>query len=153
MSVENDAFAAQELEKILELLHEKAPDSIGDLLRLRVGQCDPQAGVYTLYARVEPWMCNPYGTLHGGIISTMMDQAMGVLAIWMTGAKAHTPTVQLNLTFHHPLLPSQRTVLRVHTDAITRTMLHLRAEAYNEQEPQRLCASATGIFYIRGGSG
>ena len=149
MNAENKTGAQQALEEVLHLLHEKAPDSIGGRLHLQVGDCDPQTGDYTLYAQAEPWMCNPYGTLHGGMISTMMDQAMGTLATCLTEGRALTPTVQLNLTFHHPLLPGQRTVLQLHVDALTRTMLHLRAAAYNEQEPQKLCASATAIFYIK----
>ena len=149
MNAENKSGTQQALEEMLHLLHEKAPDTIGDRLHLRAGDCDPQAGEYTMYAQAEPWMCNPYGTVHGGIISAMMDQAMGTLATCLTEGRAITPTVQLNLTFHHPLLPAQRTVLRLHVDAVTHTMLHLRTEAYNEQEPQKLCASAAAIFYIR----
>lgn len=149
MSGENKPGMEQALASCIALLHDRAPGSIGDLLHLRVGNCNEASGEYTIYAETEPWMCNPYGTLHGGIISTMMDQAMGTLATCLTDGRAITPTVQLNVTFHHPLLPSQQTVLRLHVDAVTRTMLHLRVEASNGQEPQKRCASATGIFYIK----
>ncbi len=156
MSGESKAWELADSEQIeralssfIDLLHKKAPNSIGDLIHLQVGECDVSSGDYTLYASTEAWMCNPYGTLHGGIISVMVDQAMGTLATCLTEGKAITPTVQLSLTFHHPLVSTQRTRLRLHVDAVTRTMLHLRAEAANEQEPEKLCASATGIFYIK----
>ncbi len=147
MSAENKA--AQALDACIALLHKRAPGSIGDMLHFQAGSCDEASRDYVLFAQTEPWMCNPYGTLHGGIISTIMDQAMGTLATCLTEGKALTPTVQLNVTFHHPLLSTQRTMVRLHVNAVTRTMLHLRAEASNEQEPQTLCASATGIFYVK----
>lgn len=139
----------QSLHYWLAQLHENAPGTIGDMLHYTVASCDAENGDYVMYVDTEPWMRNAFGSLHGGIISTAMDQGMGMLATCLMDGKALTPTIQLNLTFHHPLLATNRMLLKIHVEAHTRTMLHLRAEARNEQEPDKLCASATGIFYIK----
>ena len=79
MSVENkrnQVPSAREMEDRLSCwitqLHERAPESIGDLLRFRVGPCDPKAGDYSFFASTEEWMRNAFGSLHGGIIGTIL---------------------------------------------------------------------------------
>lgn len=150
MSGENKSLPMeQRLHYWLKLLHEHAPDSIGEMLRFEIGTCDEAAGCYTLYASTEPWMKNAFGTLHGGIISTALDQGMGMVASCMMDGTAVTPTVEMNTTFHHALVPGRRMCLNIHVVARTRTMLHLRAEVMDAAEPEKLCASATAIFYIK----
>lgn len=150
MSGENKSLPMeQRLNYWLKLLHEHAPGSIGEMLHFEIGPCDEAAQCYTLYATTEMWMKNAFGTLHGGIISTALDQGMGMVASCMMDGTAITPTVEMNTTFHHGLLPERRMCLKIYATARTRTMLHLRAEVTDAAEPEKLCASATGIFYIK----
>ena len=145
--------AGEEMEQRLRtwvgLLHEHAPDSIGDLLRFEVGPCDPEAGDYCFYASTEPWMQNAFGSLHGGIITTVLDQGMGMLATCLMNGTAITPTVQMNVTYHRPLRAGDSLALNVHVEATTRTLIHMRAEARNRLQPDKLCVSATGMFFIK----
>lgn len=67
----------QRLAYWIEELHKRAPDSIGDLLRFRVGSCSPEAGMYCFHVSTDQWMQNAFGSFHGGIIGTIMDQGMG----------------------------------------------------------------------------
>lgn len=150
MSGENKRLPMeQRLGYWLKLLHEHAPDSIGEMLRFEIGTCDEAAGSYILYASTEKWMGNAFGTLHGGIISTALDQGMGMIASCMMDGTAITPTVEMNTTFHHALIPGKRMCLKIHVVARTRTMIHMRAEVVDAEEPEKLCASATGIFFIK----
>ena len=144
---------AEEMEQTLsywiETLHKKAPESIGDLLRFRVGPCNPEAGEYSFYVSTEEWMKNAFGSLHGGIISTILDQGMGMLCHCLMNGSAITPTVQMNVTYHHPLMPGDGVLLRVYVESVTRTLIYTRAEAVNEIHPDKLCVTATGIFFIK----
>ena len=156
MSVENkrnQVPSAREMEDRLSYwitqLHERAPESIGDLLRFRVGPCDPKAGDYSFFASTEEWMKNAFGSLHGGIIGTILDQGMGMLSTCLMEGKAITPTVQMNVTYHRPFAPGDEVLLKVHVEAMTRTMIHMRGEAMCSSEPEKLCVSATGIFFIK----
>ena len=139
----------QRLTYWIEQLHKRAPESIGDLLHFRVGLCNPGAGEYSFYASTEPWMQNAFGSLHGGVISTALDQGMGMLATCLMEGKAITPTVQMNITYHHPLAPGNDVLLKIYVESVTRTMIHMRGEAMNREQPDKLCAAATGIFYIK----
>lgn len=156
MSVENkrnQVPSAREMEDRLSYwitqLHERAPESIGDLLRFRVGPCDPKAGDYSFFASTEEWMKNAFGSLHGGIIGTILDQGMGMLSTCLMEGKAITPTVQMNVAYHRPFAPGDEVLLKVHVEATTRTMIHMRGEAMRASEPEKLCVSATGIFFIK----
>lgn len=139
----------QQLNHWLQQLHEYAPNSIGDMLHFEIGPCDVSGGSYTMRVGTEKWMCNAFGSLHGGMIATALDQSMGMLAMCLMEGKAITPTVQLNTTFHHFLVPGEKMLLHIYVEAHTKTMLHLRAEIMSEAAPERLCASATGIFYLK----
>ena len=156
MSVENkrnQVPSAREMEDRLSYwitqLHERAPESIGDLLRFRVGPCDPKAGDYSFFASTEEWMKNAFGSLHGGIISTILDQGMGMLCHCLMNGSAITPTVQMNVTYHQPLMPGDGMLLKVYVESVTRTLIYTRAEAVNEIQPDKLCVTATGIFFIK----
>lgn len=133
----------------IEELHKKAPDSIGDLLRFQVGPCRVEAGEYSFYVATGEWMRNAFGSLHGGIIGTIMDQGMGMLATCLMDGKALTPSVQLNITYHRPLMPQGRILLKVYVESVTKTLIHLRAEAADAARPEKRCVTATGIFFIK----
>ncbi len=130
-------------------LHTSAPDTIGDLLHFQVVDCDARTGSCTISAQAEPWMRNAFGSLHGGIITTAMDQGMGMLASCMTGGKAITPTVQLNTTFHRPVVPRGQLLLKFTPESRTKNLIHMRGEVYDAQDYGHLCASATGMFFIK----
>ena len=55
----------QRLSDWIGQVHQRAPESIGDLLRFQVDSCDPEAGEYRLLASTEGWMRNAFGSLHG----------------------------------------------------------------------------------------
>ena len=152
-SKEHSVPGAEEMEQRLRFwigqLHSRAPESIGDLLRFRVGPCSPAAGEYHFYASTGDWMKNAFGSLHGGIIGTILDQGMGMLATCLMDSKAITPTVQMNVTYHRPLMPGDEILLKIYVETMTRTLIYMRAEAMNAGSPERLCVSANGIFFVK----
>lgn len=133
----------------IDQLHAFAPDTIGDLLHFQLVDCDARTGCCTISAQIQPWMRNAFGSLHGGIITTAMDQGMGMLATCMLDGKAITPTVQLNTTFHRPIQPQGQLLLKFTPESRTKNLIHMRAEVYDAQDPAHLCASATGMFFVK----
>lgn len=152
-SKERPVYSAEDMEQRLRYwigqLHKKAPESIGDLLRFQVGPCSAEAGEYCFFASTEEWMKNAFGSLHGGIIGTILDQGMGMLATCLMEGKAITPTVQMNVTYHRPLMAGDRVLLKIYVESVTRTLIHMRAEAMNADHPEKRCVTATGIFFIK----
>ena len=156
MSAENKTAAQTDPEQMrslltgwIEELHRHAPDSIGDLLHFQVVECDPEKGIYSFSLDTEGWMQNAFGTLHGGIIATALDQGMGMLATCLMNGQGLTPSVQLNITYHRPLVPGEKILLRIYVESVTRTLIHMRGEAFQEGTSGKLCASGTGIFYFK----
>ena len=139
----------QRLSGWIQRLHEYAPETIGDLLHFRVGPCNPAAGEYSFLVSTADWMRNAFGSLHGAVINTILDQGMGMLATCLMEGTAITPTVQMNVTYHRPFQPGDEVLLKIYVETITRTLIHMRAEAVKQAQPDRLCVSATGMFFIK----
>ncbi|UOM34063.1 PaaI family thioesterase [Acuticoccus sp. I52.16.1] len=96
--------------------------------------------------RVEPFMFNPQGTLHGGIVATAMDISMGHLLNKATGATG-TATIEMKTQYMRPVGPGLATAegrfLRR-----GRTMCFLESRLTDEEG--RLCAHATSTWKLPG---
>lgn len=137
------------IQKRLELLHERAPDSIGDLLRMEAVWADEEAGEYLLRARTLDWMRNAHGSLHGGMGATLVDQAMGAVAYCKMPGPGNALTMELNVSYHRPLVPGEDVLLRVMTLSVTRSLIRLECRAAQADHPDRLCVSATAAFFFK----
>lgn len=82
------------------------------------------------------------GMIHGGITSTLLDEAMS----WAVTHRGDLGvTTRLSVTFRAPLLALQTVVLHGHVDRTTRRTLTTRGEV-RDDATGRLLASATGEF-------
>lgn len=126
-----------------------APGSIGDMMDFRLESCDAAKGEYVLLCKTFPWMRNAAGTLHGGMCATIVDQAMGFVAYCVKPGQGIAPTIQMHTTYHRPLIPGgdARTVVRVLST--TKSLMHLSAECFSTERPQKLCLSASGTYFFK----
>lgn len=145
MSAANETPAL--LRRRIAQLSELAPNSIGDILHFALLECDPEAGDYLLSCRTEDWMRNAAGTLHGGLCATILDQAMGFIPYCLRTETGITPTVQLSVNYHRPLIPGQEVLVKVHVVSVTKSLITLSAEAWQKENPQKLCLSGTGLYF------
>lgn len=139
----------QELKLRLGQLHSAVPGSIGDMLQLELTAADPAAGIYDLRCKTMDWMRNIAGTLHGGMCATLVDQAMGCVAYCAKPGEGAAPTVEMNVSYHRPLIPGEDVLIRVQLVSVTRNLMHLRSEAYCAAQPDKLCISATGVYFYK----
>lgn len=130
-------------------LHEIAPDSIGDLMGFELLSCDAAAGEYKMRCKTQEWMRNSAGTLHGGMCAAVLDQAMGFLAYCVKPGEGQAPTVQLQVSYHRPLIPGEDVAIRVKVESVTRSLMHLRSEASLASSPDRICISASAIYFYK----
>ncbi len=133
----------------LEELHTLAPGSIGDMLQLELVRCEPDAGLYVMRCRTSDWMRNIAGTLHGGMCATLVDQAMGCVAYCAKPGEGIAPTVEMNVTYHRPLIPGEDVLLSVRLKSVTKHLMHLEAEAFSANEPEKLCLGATAVYFYK----
>lgn len=132
---------------LIQSLHEQAEGSIGDIFRFRLISCDENGKEIVFQCSTERWMANAYGTLHGGMSAAIMDQAMGFAAFTSISGEGITPTVQMQQSYHYPLIPGKTVIVRVHIVSSSRSLLHLSAELFQEDCPERLCVSGTSVYF------
>ena len=141
-------IAQQIRDRILEL-HEIAPDSIGDRLGYQLIESDAQERTFTFLCHTEPWMRNGPGTLHGGMCATVVDQAMGYVAHCVKQGEGNAPTIQMQVTYHRPIIPGDDVLVRVHVVSKTKSLMNLSAEAYRKVRADKICLSANATFFYK----
>ncbi|MEA5060307.1 hypothetical protein SDC9_123084 [bioreactor metagenome] len=96
--------------------------------------------------KMEPWMLNAVGILHGGVLSTMLDSTMGNFSRAFSAKSILT--LNLQLSFSAPISPSEEWVhTQCRITSITNRFTHLIATAWAESGDT--AATATGIFYLK----
>ncbi len=133
----------------LEELHTLAPGSIGDQMELEFVRSDPAQGLYEMRCKTQHWMRNIAGTLHGGMCATLADQAMGCVAYCAKPGEGIAPTVEMNVSYHRPLIPGEDVLIRVWLVTASRSLMHLRSELSLVGAPEKLCLSATGVYFYK----
>lgn len=133
----------------LEQLHTLAPGSIGDQLQLELVDCDADAGLYVMRCKTQSWMRNIAGTLHGGMCATLVDQAMGCVAYCAKPGEGTAPTIEMNVTYHRPLIPGEDALIQVRLESVSRHLMHLAAEVFEMSNPDKLCLAATAVYFYK----
>jgi uncharacterized protein (TIGR00369 family) len=75
---------------------------VAKYLGYKILALDADRGSATLEQTARPEFCNGLGTVHGGIITAMLDDAMSIAAVAFLDGKRVTPTIELKVTFVRP---------------------------------------------------
>lgn len=94
---------------------------------------------------------NPGGVMHGGMIATAFDAAMGSIASYCNSG-AMTPTIQLSVSYLRPIQLGRPFFIRARVNASGRTMGYLEARAWQEEEDAP-AATAVGLYHHPGRAG
>ena len=138
---------AERIRNRMGWIQDSAKDTVGGALELELLRWQEETGEYVFRSATTDWMRNVIGTLHGGSCAIMVDQAMGCVANCLYEDEAHAPTSQLQLNFHRPMLAGEYFLIKVRLVSVSRSMIHLSAEVYAEIAPDKICASASSIFF------
>lgn len=147
--MQNTENLEQIVKNRIALLGQIVPGSIGDLMKFHLIECDPERGSFTLGCTTGEWMRNVAGTLHGGMCATIVDQAMGFIAYCVKPGEGIAPTVQLSVSYHRPLIPGKDVICRVQVVSVTKSLMHLSAEAALAESPDRVCVTSTGVYFYK----
>lgn len=138
--------SAQALRERICQMHAVAPDTIGDQLSFRLEKAGEDG--FLLRCKTQGWMANAAGTLHGGIIATILDQAMGFAVYALKSGNGIAPSIQLQTAYHRPLVPGQDVLVRVRALSVTRTLITLTAEGFQAETSERICFSGSGTYFV-----
>ena len=143
------------------ITHEELARRINELLALRNDDIDPnlpnlrfcatldscdENGVCLRY-RTYSWMANPNRVVHGGMVATMFDNGLGVLAGCFAEG-AFTPTVTLSVEYLRPVPLGERLYLRGKITTRGRSLIHMRGELANDLEFEKPYSLATAVFAV-----
>lgn len=93
------------------------------------------------------WMGNPIKWLHGGIISTIFDNAMGSLATVISEGN-FTPTVTLQVNYLRPVPLEGNVYVLARVTKPGRSLIYTCAELYAEIDSDTPLATATAVYAI-----
>ena len=86
------------------------------------------------------------GVLHGGVVTTLIDETAGGAAVKATGGASAVATVDLRIDYMRPAEPGLPLYCLAHCYRTTRRIAFFRAEAF--QTAERPVAIGTGTFMV-----
>lgn len=132
----------EKIEARIASFHEIAPGAICDMFPFDILSVDEDSCL--LRCGTAHWMRNTFGALHGGISSTILDQAMSLAAYCVKKADGTTPCIEMQVSFHRPVQPVEDVQVCVRVLSVTKSLIRLSSALYQHD---KLCVSATGTYF------
>ncbi len=106
-----------------------------------------ERGKVVIALDVRPEMTNPYQHIHGGMMSLVIDEAIG-WAVVSLNTENHYTTLNLNVDFLYAIREGER--LRAIAEVIRsgKKIIHVECRVYNMEE--QLLAKATSNLVVTG---
>ena len=86
-----------------------AATPVTGLLGARVVSWDPERGILVTEYEAGPEFCNLVGTVQGGILTAMLDNAMSYAALARLGPEFRVPSLEIKTSFTEPARPGRLT--------------------------------------------
>ncbi len=131
-------------------VNEAAAGAVCGDLRMELLDGDESRGAYKFLCHTTAAMRNVIHTLHGGSAAIVVDQAMGSVANSMFQEDGHAPTSQLTVNFHRPMTAGEDLIVDVRIVNASKRLIHLTAEVCRKDAPDKLCVTASSIFFRTG---
>lgn len=90
------------LEREIRFINTEMAHTLNGRLKASLFTCDDEEKTLTLSFPLESWEVNGLGTLHGGILSTMMDLAMSMVT-YCFSRQTIPPTVSMTTNYVRPV--------------------------------------------------
>lgn len=139
----------QRIKYTLEFQRNPEKDNIEDWIPMELLECDTQNNTYLIRAKTALWMRNAAGNVHGGILTAYLDQAMGCVCHCQKESAEVAPTIEMQMSFHRPVLTQQDILIRVQVISVTRHLIRMAGQIFMADAPEKICVSANATFYCR----
>ncbi len=136
------------LTELLNDVHTRQKDTVNGLMAPSLSTVDFESQSATFCYTVHPWEANRFGQLHGGIMTTMLDHACGLVITAYTGCKA--PTLNLTTDYIRPAGVGDVLLVKATVVSAGRRIIRMQGEI-TQKESGKLIATCTGAFFIKEG--
>ncbi|MCC6367753.1 MAG: PaaI family thioesterase [Bryobacterales bacterium] len=120
--------------------------SFTDFLNLKV--MEHSSDGVTIECPLEGFYFNPDGSLHGGMIATIADEAVWFAIEHVTGSKFHSTTIELKVNYLRPVVNSAVVHARAKLVKAGKTLCVGTVELCDERGA--LCAISTVTYMLLG---
>jgi acyl-CoA thioesterase len=124
----------------------KPPGPLAELLGIHPISFGESAATFGLTIRDDH--LNPYGVVHGGVVYSLVDTAMGAAVHTRLAPGERCATIEIKINYLAPVAEGE---LRAEAHLVERTKRIGVLEARVRAKDDQLVAVATGTFYIQGG--
>ncbi len=121
----------------------ETPSGAGNWMQLTL--VDIQSGEAQLKMRIRPEMCNPYGMIHGGMMSLLIDESIGWAIASLETEQSYT---SLNLMVDFLYAAPIGAEITAHSKIIRHGKKIINAEVKVYNEDQVLLSKATSNLII-----
>jgi len=133
-----------------KLFHVQAPETLTGICRTLCPTpvaWNAENKELTTSFEVGEEFANPVGWLHGGIIATLFDHGLGMIASCFA-ENAFTPTVTMNLEYLRPTPMKKTLFVHAQITKVGRNMIHVRGELLDSPTSPRPTAVASAIYAV-----
>ncbi len=123
----------------------QCPGTFNAMLDLHLHSCDYAGRWVILTARVQPWMSNPAGIVHGGITATLLDTALGQLCRYYSGGKV-IRTIQVEVSYLRAVPVGATVCIRADLHKMGAGICFAVGSLWVQDRPDRLLATASGSY-------
>lgn len=134
------------LQEELEMINGKMALTLNGRLRAELYGCDEEKQTVLLRFPLQDWQINGLGTLHGGIISTMMDLTMS-MAIYCFSRQSIPPTVTMTVNYLRPVPMGSGLIVQAWVTSIGKRNATAYCEAVIPDSGKTAC-TAVGTYAV-----
>lgn len=116
--------------------------TINAQMGMRLLEVDEEQQEVSFLFPVEPWQFNPFGTMHGGMIATLADMAMGCAAYACNGGHS-SPTAEMQIRYLKGIHKGSAIRASAKVLHAGRNFSQVRVDLYQNEG---LVAEASGIY-------
>ena len=141
---QNDARAW--LTQELQFINRDMAHTLNGRMQAELVDCDEAEQSVTLSFPTQEWQVNGLGTLHGGMLSAMMDLAMS-MAVYCFSRESIPPTVSMTTNYLRPVPMAGAVHIRAGVTSLGRRNATSYCEAILPESGKR-AATAVGTYAI-----
>ena len=136
----------QDLNSFARRVPEESPHTFSGQMQPRLVECDEGAKSLVFAFDTKPWMRNPGGMLHGGVVAEAISMTVNALA-WYYAGKKHNPAISLQLSYPRPAIVGEELYVRATAIHAGKNMAYVGAVAWQSDREDKPCATGTGVHY------